>query len=785
MAIQNINRGTTPNDGQGDTARAGALKINENFAYLLNAQAKFKAILGPEITSETLETDVVEAINTGSPFTLAFANLAFIKYFEIVDGDIKNIYFFKLVNIGGGNKTFGTNGSVTLTENNLFLTGQKLKSVQDFQELNSTVTEDFGDIGTTSLIDYVNGISPAITIQATSIGATILKAIVNNTAESYLFKGDAGDYGQGELQLVDDDLEALSETSQVSVIIDNTINVFSFNPVSNNTLALRFVEIIDLIEAVDSENGLSAFEVWLADGNDFSSLADYYAFIKGEKGDTGEAGPQGDTGPQGPPGTGGEIYNWSVYDGTSFSVLTNPVTLQNTGDYIEFTVNPKEFGSGGGTPLGLGIFGEVGLQSSTIGFIDTSQTPSNEALFYIRDTNGEWLTLEGFNDLTKENEEITVRIEWFDTVIKTYKNGVFQKDIIKGIVDIRNIGNAYDTQSGKFFTGWLKDIEINSNSGLISIETPATATGILTNTNVDLLQSENNDTTKNYPNNFYEYDPTGYNGNPIFTVYSKINDYGYYAKFDIINYKDLSSGIYADLYRIANGQLYKYSENNVMVSQNLSLLENGESECTYKIEGSSDFIGGFHGDETIISVDFYQSGLKINDLSSVITITPCESFYYAQKSNMHQVDDPDHTIQAIHDKITKITNGGYTTFNRLIWQESVNVIKYYHGISSISKNAATEVHNDYIESHVFTGNNNEDNLERIGAREYYGHNNINNLSSFATSKLIRPSTEDEGCDMFVWDRSQDSKYYRTFRPIANTQINDIWESFMEVFYRVN
>ena len=167
---------------------------------------------------------------------MAFANLAFIKYFEFVDGDIKDIYFFKLVNIGGGNKTFGTNGSVTLTENNLFLTGQKLKSVQDFQELNTTVTEDFGDIGTTSLIDYVNGISPAITIQATSAGATILKAIVNNTAESFLFKGDAGDYGSGELQLVDDDLESLNETTNLSVPIDTILSSTSSNPVENRVV---------------------------------------------------------------------------------------------------------------------------------------------------------------------------------------------------------------------------------------------------------------------------------------------------------------------------------------------------------------------------------------------------------------------------------------------------------------------------------------------------------------------------------------------------------------------
>jgi len=251
MALQNINRGTTPNDGQGDSARAGALKINENFAYLLNAEATFKTIIGPQVSLTNVSGDVAGEINTEAPFTFEFANLSFIKYVEFVNGDIFNIYFFKLTEIGGGTKTFGNGGNTTLGATNLFLTGQKLKSVQDFQELNSTVTEDFGDIGTTSLIDYVNGISPAITIQATSIGATILKAIVNDIAESYLFKGEAGDYGQGELQLVDDDLEALSETSQVSVIIDNTINVFSFNPVSNNTLALRFTEIQNEIDNMD------------------------------------------------------------------------------------------------------------------------------------------------------------------------------------------------------------------------------------------------------------------------------------------------------------------------------------------------------------------------------------------------------------------------------------------------------------------------------------------------------------------------------------------------------
>ena len=249
MSIQNINRGTTPNDGTGDTARAGALKINENFAYLLNAEADFKTIIGPQVSSTNLSGDVAEEINDGNPFTFQFANFGYIKYVEFVNGDINNIYFFKLTKIGGGTKTFGNGGNTTLGATNLFLTSQKLKSVEDFEEINTTVTEDFGDIGITSLIDYVNGISPAITIQATSVGATILKAIVDDIAESYLFKGDAGDYGQGELQLDAEDLEALAENTQVLLVIDRSLNPFSFNPVSNNALAIRFIEIVALIEA--------------------------------------------------------------------------------------------------------------------------------------------------------------------------------------------------------------------------------------------------------------------------------------------------------------------------------------------------------------------------------------------------------------------------------------------------------------------------------------------------------------------------------------------------------
>jgi hypothetical protein len=203
---------------------------------LLNAEADFKTIIGPQVSSTNVSGDVAEEINEGNPFTFQFANFGYIRYFEFVNGDINNIYFFKLTKIGGGTKTFGNGGNTTLGARNLFLTGQKLKSVEDFEELNTTITEDFGDIGTTSLIDYVNGLTPALSIQATSVGATILKAIVSGQTVSFLFKGTAGDYGSGELQLEESDLESLNETTNVSVPIDTILSSTSSNPVENRVV---------------------------------------------------------------------------------------------------------------------------------------------------------------------------------------------------------------------------------------------------------------------------------------------------------------------------------------------------------------------------------------------------------------------------------------------------------------------------------------------------------------------------------------------------------------------
>ena len=67
--------------------------------------------------------------------------------------------------------------------------------------------------------------------------------------------------------------------------------------------------------------GLSAYETWLAQGND-GTEEDFLATLKGEKGDKGEIGPQGPQGEQGPEGRGAQA-DWSQNDENADSYIKN------------------------------------------------------------------------------------------------------------------------------------------------------------------------------------------------------------------------------------------------------------------------------------------------------------------------------------------------------------------------------------------------------------------------------------------------------------------------------
>lgn len=79
--------------------------------------------------------------------------------------------------------------------------------------------------------------------------------------------------------------------------------------------------------------GLSAYETWLAQGND--GTEEYFlATLKGEKGDKGEIGPQGPQGEQGPEGRG-EQADWSQNDENADSYIKNRPFYEADGEILK------------------------------------------------------------------------------------------------------------------------------------------------------------------------------------------------------------------------------------------------------------------------------------------------------------------------------------------------------------------------------------------------------------------------------------------------------------------
>mgnify|MGYP003673508568 FL=1 len=138
-----------------------------------------------------------------------------------------------------------------------------------------------------------------------------------------------------------------------------------------------------------------------------------------------------------------------------------------------------------------------------------------------------------------------------------------------------------------------------------------------------------------------------------------------------------------------------------------------------------------------------------------------------------------HPIDSYHIKKTDFKDKGYTTFNRLTWEIAGLVTLWYHGISCIEKDTSKYVYTEgTFTPQLMTGSTNGY-FNEIGSREYYGNNEVENISSFVTSELLKPNSQDSLCELFVVDRTLDSKYYRKTQPLTVAN-GDVWESIMSV-----
>lgn len=264
--------------------------------------------------------------------------------------------------------------------------------------------------------------------------------------------------------------------------------------------------------------------------------------------------------------------------------------------------------------------------------------------------------------------------------------------------------------------------------------------------------------TEKFKKCYVTFDPVGFEGNHLFTVYTQSNTKpNYYWGFAIAHEKNLSHNVYSDQYRITYCKEFTYNGEK-MIPTGAMLLYFGESEFVYKRSGASDFTGGFHGREKNIEVSFLIDGNVIKDTTTEFKMSACKSFTYKQKSIMYR-DDNIHTEDAEHIKITKISDGGYFTKNTITAKNNIPINTCFGSIASISIDVAQQ---------GFTSNpDNVTIFNRDGNKKLEGYNNMlfmwNDKKKLSVNIKSKFSFYNKYATQYIWDKQYYGKYYRYFQ----------------------
>lgn len=303
-----------------------------------------------------------------------------------------------------------------------------------------------------------------------------------------------------------------------------------------------------------------------------------------------------------------------------------------------------------------------------------------------------------------------------------------------------------------------------------------------------------------YPNMMYKFEPNGNGtGQGKFTVYAKLDGNKYIAHV-IARTIDNSDAVYLDYYRYMGSTLVVYSDG--VFTGNTIVFTSQESEFVWQQSGKSDFTGGFHGDERLTDVRFYVDNQIIanGNTTDAIALTTCDSFYYIEKSTMHEAPtggapNPAHPVQANHTKITSIDRYGYKSKNLCNWTASIILAQYYSGICCVSRNLSTTgwSNKDYVEYNLDTDSAQ---LGGRGYREYSARNASTGLSVFFTSRVIDGGTVlvDSQQVLDVRDNGLPAQYKKGYRgfstntPLGSetktTVVGETWISEMECRFEI-
>lgn len=266
--------------------------------------------------------------------------------------------------------------------------------------------------------------------------------------------------------------------------------------------------------------------------------------------------------------------------------------------------------------------------------------------------------------------------------------------------------------------------------------------------------------TQEFKKCYVTFEPEGYEGNHLFTVYTQSNTKpNYYWGFAIAREQNLSVNVYSDQYRIIHSKEYVYNGKK-MIPTGAMLLYLGESEFAYKKSGASDYTGGFHGREKFTEVNFFIDDNLINDVTTEFKMRACERFAYRQKSIMYR-DDDTHTEDAMHIKITEILDSGYFTRNTITAKEDIPFNICFGSISSISVDVAEKGSAANYENVISFNQDGNKKLEGFcdGLSMWNDRNKLSVHIESTFSKYNDYATQQ------IWDNKYYGKYYRYLQHI--------------------
>lgn len=301
-------------------------------------------------------------------------------------------------------------------------------------------------------------------------------------------------------------------------------------------------------------------------------------------------------------------------------------------------------------------------------------------------------------------------------------------------------------------------------------------------------------TQASYPPIYYSFDK---DAKEIINVYVNVSN-DKYAHFRIIH--EVETNKYKNLWRIIDSYMCSYEAG--AMNRLYPVLTSGENEFVWRSarEGVEEFTGGYHGNERIdlepdCGVTFYADN-QVVSLSSSIPLTACNSFYYLQKSTMHEtgtggligtpgyVEIPGNPLECYHEKKTVFENGGYDCYNKLVWADNCSVIKLsYHGIFCVTKDVAKEGSNQSGNSVVFDDDGSFE-LKSDSPKIVMWNDDLG-IEVTCDASFLQP-VRGYLVNSSVWDSSTYHKYYCAMNNNWTTRAryNEVWETTSSIKFRI-